>query len=128
MGLIANVRTEPRNDSHTVWSEIFNGQKIFKSGDEWPIEPHGRAPAYPVGQPIGEPSRLLIVHITYSDVFDYMHVSEFTFFESEGSFYAISGKEYNRNASAKAPDKWTPAWSNNLLNEQVNRASLPESP
>jgi hypothetical protein len=55
----------------------------------------------------------LNIEVTYSDVFDYFHVSGFTFFDSAGVFHAIGGNQYNRRKSAKLPagTEWTPAWS-----------------
>jgi len=102
----------PSNNGPLTWIEIFSGQIILKSGDEREIQPLHRMP-FPKTPAIGEPSVLLIIEVTYSDVFDYIHVSEFTFFESEGSFHAIAGKKYNRSKSEKLPEgvEWTPVWS-----------------
>ncbi len=115
--LKASAQTEPPSGDHPTWIEFFNGQTVFKPGDEREIQPNVRSPfPYPTTPAIRdpkEPSMLLIIEITYSDVFDYMHVSEFTFFESGGSFHAIAGKKYNRSKSEKLPEgvEWTPAWS-----------------
>ncbi len=61
---------------------------------------------------------MLTIEVTYSDVFDYMHVSEFTYFESNGTFHAIAGKKYNRSKSEKLPEgvEWTPEWSEKRSN------------
>jgi hypothetical protein len=102
------------SQKNPVWGEIFNGQIVFKSGDEKEIQPNVRSPLpYPNTTAIGEPPVLLVIEITYSDVFDYIHVNDFTFFESGGSFHAIAGKKYNRSKSEKLPEgvEWTPAWS-----------------
>jgi len=71
----------PSNNGPPIWTEIFNGQIVFKSGEEQEIQPLHRMP-FPktpaIGAPSVEPSVLLIIEVTYSDVFDYIHVSEFT--------------------------------------------------
>jgi hypothetical protein len=115
--LKATAQTDPPGNQGPIWQEIFNGQIAFKPGEEKEVEPIVRTPfPYPIAPAIRnpqEPFMLLIIEITYSDVFDYMHVSEFTFFESSGSFHAIAGKKYNRSKSEKLPEgvEWTPAWS-----------------
>jgi hypothetical protein len=47
-----------------------------------------------------------------------MHVSEFTYFESNGTFNAIAGMKYNRSKSEKLPEgvEWTPEWSEKRSN------------
>jgi hypothetical protein len=116
--LKASAKPEPPSTTGGFWMEVFNGQIVFKPGDEKEVEPLARMPTpYPTRDPvlraIEEPIILLSIEITYSDVFDYIHVNEFTFFESRGSFHAIAGKKYNRSKSEKLLEgvEWTPAWS-----------------
>jgi hypothetical protein len=101
----------PWQHRRIVWQ---HWQIILKSGDEKEISPivRMRVP-YPRDPVVGPPAIVLTIEITYSDVFDYMHVSEFTFFKSGSSFDAIAGKKYNRSKSEKLPEgiEWTPAWS-----------------
>jgi hypothetical protein len=100
------------------WSNFFNGQIILASGEEREFEVVGGGGMnpYPKSDPLStDPNQtaLLNIEVTYSDVFDYFHVSGFSFFERGGTFYAIGGNQYNRRKSAKLPPgtEWTPAWS-----------------
>jgi hypothetical protein len=112
-------QTGPPSNKIVNWTEFFNGQIVFKPGERQEIQPLHRFP-YPNYDPaIGRPPILFIINVTYLDVFDYVHCSEFTFFESEGYFYAIGGKKYNHSKSEKLPDtvEWTPAWSEKFCAE-----------
>jgi hypothetical protein len=99
-----------------LWNEIFNGQVILASGEEREFKVVGvaGAMAYPKGDlSVPDSIPVLNIEVTYSDVFDFYHVSAFTFFESQGEFHAIGGEAYNRRKSAKLPPgvEWTPSWS-----------------
>jgi len=98
-----NPQDPSSEDKAPLWMEIFNGQVVFKNGDEKEIQPNVRMPvAFPKSQIPAGPTTVLTIEVTYSDVFDYMHVSEFTYFESNGTFNAIAGMKYNRSKSEKA--------------------------
>ncbi|MGO9234793.1 MAG: hypothetical protein ACLP4V_12210 [Methylocella sp.] len=114
-----NPQDPPSEDKAPFWMEIFNGQVVFKNGDEKEIQPNVRMPvAFPKSHLPAGPTTVLTIEVTYSDVFDYMHVSEFTYFESNGTFHAIAGKKYNRSKSEKLPEgvEWTPEWSEKRSN------------
>ena len=77
-------------------------------------------PRVPTGASPCVAATMLIVEVTYDDVFDYTHVNEFAFFlmpdsngKGEGTVVQISGAENNRHKSKKfsSDEKWTPAWS-----------------
>ncbi len=107
-----------RVDDSDVFSEVFNGRIIFGEGEEKPITivnpgaiPTVDETVYPIARVI------LTIVVTYSDVFDWIHVNEYKFFRKGERFVQIGGNENNRSYSGKLPDgeEWSWAWTRNVL-------------
>jgi hypothetical protein len=65
------------------------------------------------------PVTILRTEITYTDIFSYVHVAEFSFHDSVGTFVAFGGTADNRKNSKKLDrgEVWEPSLSKKLLAE-----------
>ena len=105
-------------DSESFFSEVFNGRIIFGEGERKPITmvnpraiPTVDKTVYPIA------SVILTIVVTYSDVFDWIHVNEYRFFRMGDRFVQIGGNENNRSYSGKLRDgeEWSWAWTRNVF-------------
>jgi len=133
-GIIRWIRAEatvsdPKTGMPTVqtgWIERFNGRAVLKGGEEQSVEPTFHADiTFP--KDARDAETVLTIEVTYDDVFDYTHVSEFTFifFRDRngglGRFVGAAGKENNRHKDKKflASEKWKPEWSHDWTTKDL---------
>ena len=65
--LSMNPQDPSSEDKAPLWMEIFNGQVVFKNGDEKEIQPNVRMPvAFPKSQIPAGPTTVLTIEVTYS--------------------------------------------------------------
>jgi hypothetical protein len=105
-------------DSPSPFWEPFNGRIIVGAGEEKPIPIVNPRPI-PDQTAVPVVSVFLTITITYWDVFDWVHVNEFSFFRMGNRFVPIGGNENNRRYSRKLRDgeEWSLEWSRKVLSD-----------
>lgn len=117
------ISDDHRSEVQAGGTQIFNGQIIIGTGDAKPIPIVGANVLAAVAAGLDRSTitnpLILRMQITYFDVFNYVHVAEFAFFESKGSFTMIADNPNDRHKSKKLNkgELWTPAMSKKLLSE-----------
>jgi hypothetical protein len=104
------------------WRDIFTGRIVLKAGDPhtWIVDRVGSRLPRSEGA-----TTYFVVQVTYFDVFNWVHIGEFTFFfmpnsRTSGAFVPLGGNESNRQISEKWPDgvSFTYEWVRRKLDEK----------